>query len=133
MANALFSNAKEEFLAGDLDLEADDIKLVLYDTDDGSVSTGSDQFLDDIASAGIEATSSNLSGKSITDGVFDADDVTLSNVSGDECEAIIIYQDSGSDSSSTLLVYIDNATGLPVQPNDGDISIVFDSSGVFSL
>ena len=65
--------------------------------------------------------------KTTTLGVFDADNITFSSVSGDVSEALIIYRHTGTDSTSELIAYIDGATGLPVTPNGGDITITWDS------
>ena len=62
-------------------------------------------------------------------GVADADDLTFTTVTGDQVESLILYKDTGVEATSTLLVFIDNATGLPVTPSGGDIDIVW-SDGI---
>ncbi|HYJ46053.1 MAG TPA: hypothetical protein VEV81_05510 [Pyrinomonadaceae bacterium] len=81
---------------------------------------------DDIASAARVATAT-LASKTKTNGVADAADVTFTAVSGDVCEALIIWKDTGTESTSTLIAFLMNVTGLPVTPNGGDISVTFDS------
>ena len=131
MANAVYPAYKEACLDGSAeDLSSVNIKICLVDTGTYTYSA-THNFLDDIS--GIVATSGNLSGKSITDGAFDADNVTFSSVSGSSAEAIIVYYDSGSASTSRLICYIDTATGLPVTPNGGDITVTWDAGGIFSL
>jgi hypothetical protein len=117
-----------------IDLIDDNIKIALIDTADYTYSAAHD-FLNDVAGAAIVATSSNLSGKSVTGGVFDATDVTLTSVTGDVCEAIIIYKDTGTSSTSPLIAYIDSGAGLPVTPGGGNIDIIFDSGAnkIFAL
>ncbi len=135
MANALYPKWKEALLEGDADADImnGDVKVALVDTNDYTYDA-SHEFLDDVTGGAIVATSDNLGNKSNTDGVFDADDVTLSNVSGDESEALIIYVDTGSAESSRLVAYIDTGvTGLPVTPNGGDIIITWNASGIFAL
>ena len=68
-----------------------------------------------------------LAGKNAANGVADANDLTLTGVSGDASEALIIWKDTGDSATSPLLAYIDTATGLPVTPNSGDITIVWDN------
>jgi hypothetical protein len=63
----------------------------------------------------------------VADGTADAADVTLSTVTGDEAESIDIYQHSGVESTSLMIANIDTATGLPVTPNGGDITIAWDN------
>jgi hypothetical protein len=38
--------------------------------------------------------------KTVTDGVADANDVTLTAVTGDPSEALVIYKDTGTESTS---------------------------------
>jgi hypothetical protein len=71
-----------------------------------------------------------LTSKTITNGVFDAADKTLTAVTGDPSEAIILYKHTGTESTSNLIVFID---GLSVTPNGGDIVIQWHASGIFAL
>lgn len=127
MANALFAKALEGFANADIDWTADNIKAVLVDhgTDTPNVST--DQFLSDISAGARVATSGNLTGKTSTNGVLDADDVTFPLVSGVSAESIVIYQDTGNAATSRLIAYIDTGTGLPVTPGGGDILFTWDN------
>lgn len=88
-------------------------------------------FFDDIASGGRIATAT-LASKTKTNGVADAADVTYSAVTGDVSEAIIIWKDTGTESTSRLIAFIQNATGLPVTPNGGDITIAWDN-GLYKI
>ena len=135
MANALYDKGREGFLDGSIDWDTNTIKVVLVDTNDYTVNLATHDNLDDIPSAARVATSGALTGKTVTGGVADADDVTFSSVTGDQSEALIIYKDTGTESTSRLIAYIDSATGLPVTPNGGDISVVFDngSNKIFKL
>ena len=135
MANALYDKGREKFLRGEVSWNSDDIKVVLVDLADYTQDLANDEFLSDIAVAGRVATSPNLSSKITTDGVADAADVTFSLVTGDQSEAIVIYKDTGLDSTSPLIAFIDTATGLPVTPNGGDITVQFDNGAnkIFKL
>lgn len=135
MANALYDKGRQAFLDGDIDWSNDTIKVMLVDTADYTVNLSTHDFKDDVASGGIVATSGALASKTSTNGVADAADVTLSAVTGDPCEALIIFKDTGSSATSALIAYIDTATGLPVTPNGGDITITWDngSNKIFKL
>ena len=135
MADSLYDHGREGFLAGDIDWDGDDIKLVLVDEDDDTPDLANDEDLADRAAGARVSTSGNFSTKTVSAGVADADDVTLSSVSGDESESIDIYQDSGVESTSRLIANIDAATGLPVTPNGGDITVQWDSGAnrIFKL
>jgi hypothetical protein len=127
MASALYDKGREGFLDGSIDWDTDDIRLILIDAADYTVNLGSHDFLDDVPSGARVATSGALSGKTVTAGVADANDVTLSAVTGDPSEAIVFYKNTGTESTSRLIAYVDSATGLPVTPNGGDIIIQFDN------
>lgn len=135
MANALYDKGREGFLDGSIDWDSDDIRVILIDTDDYTVNLATHDNLDDIPAAARVATSGSLTGKSVTNGVADADDVVFGSVSGDQCEALVIYKHTGSETTSRLIGYIDSATGLPVTPNGGDITVQWDngSNKIFKL
>jgi phage tail sheath gpL-like len=133
MANALYAKGRESFLKGEISWSADNIKTVLVDTATYSVDLANHQFLSDIPVGERVATSANLTAKTTTAGTADAADVTFSSVSGDQSEALVVYQDSGAEGTSRLIAYIDTASGLPVTPNGGDVSVQWDAAGIFTL
>ena len=135
MANALYDKGREGFLDGSIDWDTDNIKVVLVDTADYIVNLGTHQFFSDVPAIGRVATSVNLTGKTVTAGVADAGDVTFTAVTGDQSEALVIYQDTGVETTSRLIAYIDTGTGLPVLPNGGDIVVQWDAGAnrIFKL
>lgn len=137
MANALFDKGRESFLSQNpaLDWDTDTILLVLVDHGSDTPVPATDQFLSDIGAGARIATSSALGSKTVTSGVADAADVTLTSVSGASVESIVIYKDTGVAGTSPLIAYIDTATGLPVTPNGGNITISWDNGAnkIFKL
>lgn len=135
MANALYDFGREGFLAGDIDWDANDIRLILIDEADDTIDLAVDDNLDDRAAPSRVATSGAFASKTTTAGVADAADVTLSTVTGDPAESIDIYKHTGTESTSRLIANIDTATGLPVTPNGGDIIVQWDSGAnkIFKL
>lgn len=129
MVNSLYGLGREAFLTGDIAWDTDDIKLILVDSADyPAKDINADQFRDPaIPNAAEVAVSGNFTTKTTTLGTADADDVTLSAVTGDESEEIVIFQDTGVETTSRLIADIDSATGLPVTPNGGDIVVSWDS------
>lgn len=127
MANALYDYGRESFLTGSINWASDSIKVVLVDTGAYTPNLATHQFLSDVPVGARIATSGALSGKTTTAGVADASDVTFSSVTGTSCEALVIYKDTGVAGTSILIAYIDTATGLPVTPNGGDITVVWDN------
>jgi hypothetical protein len=133
MANSLYLKAKESFLNGSINMVANTITIALVDTGVYTYSS-SHQFRNEVANNAV-ISSTTLTNKTITNGVFDADDATFSSVTGANCEALLIFQDTGIQTTSRLIAYIDSATGLPILPNGGDISVAFSSgsSKIFAL
>jgi len=127
MANALYDKGREGFLGATIDWDGDNIKIILSDAADYVKNLATDNALDDVAAGARVATSGNLSSKTITDGVADAADETWTSVSGDVSEEIVCYMDSGVESTSLLIFNLDTATGLPVTPGGGDITVAWDS------
>ena len=135
MANVLYDKGRQGFLDGSIDWDTDDIRAILIDTADYTVNLSTHDNHDDIPGAARVAVSGALTTKTVVDGVADADDVTFSAVSGDECEAIVLYKHTGTESTARLIAYIDDATGLPVTPNGGDIEVQWagGASKIFKL
>jgi hypothetical protein len=136
MANALYDAGRNAFLLGDIDWAADDIRAVLIDAADYTVNLSTHDNLDDIPSGARVATlAASIGGKSGSAGVADANDITFPAVTGDPSEAVVLYKHTGTETTSTLIAYIDSATGLPVTPNGGDINVAWDSGAnkIFKL
>lgn len=139
MANALYDKARQAFLEGGspavLNWLTDNVKVVLVDTGQYTVDLANHQYLSSVPVGARISTSGNLTGKTSTGGVADAADITFSAVSGASIEAIVIYRDTGVEATSPLIAYIDTATGLPVTPNGGDITVQWDNAAnkIFKL
>lgn len=133
MANKLYPSAKQKFLEGSIDLSSDTIKVSLL-TSAYTYSSAHD-FHDDLA--GIVATET-LSGKSVTDGVFDASDITWAAASlgsGSTITQAVIWKDTGTSGTSPLILHIDNARGLPFTTASVDQPLEWDNGGdkIFAL
>jgi len=145
MANALYGLARQSFLSQSpaMDWDTDTIKDMLVDTGNYTVSINTHQYMNTntLAAAAKVGTPQTLGSKTVTLGVADADDVTHTAVTGASVEAIVLWKDGGgggttaSGTTDPLIAYIDTATGLPVTPNGGDISITWDngSNKIFAL
>jgi hypothetical protein len=140
MANALYPKWKEAIIQGsansDLDGTTDTgVWVALYDVGAGGAYDSADEFYSSI-SAGVVGTPVEIGAtKSYTGGVFDGANVTFSAVTGDPCEALVIYRKTaGANTEWRLVAYLDTGvTGLPVTPNGGDITVTWNASGIFAL
>lgn len=131
MANGVYVSAKNLFLSAQLNWLTDSVKVCLVSAD-YIPNLATHDFLADVS--GIVATSSALQNKTVSAGIADADNITLSAVTGSEVVALVVFQDTGSAATSNLIAYVDTGTNLPVTPNGGPVEIVFDPAlGVFYL
>ena len=142
MANALFDPGREGFLAGEIDWDTAVIKAALVR---GYTFSAAHKFVSDVTGAGgtLVATSAALVSKTVASGVADAADVTFSAVgAGAAITGILVFQSSavtgGADvaaSAQRVIAFVDTATGLPVTPNGGDITIQWDAGAnrIFKL
>lgn len=130
MSNTIYPKGREGFAGGDVAWDSDTIKLVAVDS--GYVYSSAHDFLDDVGAAARVATSSAFTTKSITDGVLDADDVTLASLpAGDTITAIIVFQDTGVEATSRLLLFFDtksDTTAISVATNGGDVVVSWSNS-----
>jgi len=127
MANTFYPKGRQGFAGGDVAWDTDTIKLVAVDAT--YVYDAAHDFLDDVAALARIATSSAFTTKTIVDGVLDADNVTLSSVPvGDTITGIIVYQDTGVEATSRLLMFFDtkgDTTPISVETNGGDITVTW--------
>lgn len=80
--------------------------------------------LDDFSAARVGSDGA-IANKTRTNGVADGDDVTFSAVTGATVEGIIIYKDSGVESTSTVIAWIDGKTQVEcaATTNSGAVSL----------
>lgn len=145
MANSLFAAFKAVQL-GDgavtgftpVNWEADDIRAVLVDQADADTTTNINTYQDladvilaaRVAVAALASKTAALSSNTLT---LDAADTVFTAVTGDQAEAVALYQHTGVEGTSLLIVNFDTFTsGMPVTPNGGDIEIQWNASGIFS-
>lgn len=137
MANQLFDKGREGFLAGLIDWDTAVIKAALLRTYTSTSISSTHEFMSHVTaiSGAVVATSGAFATKTVTSGVADADDVTFTAVpAGAAIPTLVIYQASavtgGVDVAATaqrIIAFLDTATGLPVTPNAGDITVVWSS------
>lgn len=123
MASSLYNKGRQAFLSGSINFSSDTIKIVGVDTADYTVDLAVHDFLDDVP-VGARIATATLSGKTVTDGVADCSDITLTAVTGDPISAAVVYKDTGTAATSPLIAYIELG---PVTPNGMDITLVVDS------
>lgn len=118
-----------------VDLDSDTIKAMFVDQADDTPAAA-DDFIDDIASAArVPAIGScpSLGTKtigSVGTGIFDAADTVFSSLTGDQSEWLLLFKDTGTESTSDIICAWDTATGLPLTPNGADVTVVWAAGGI---
>jgi hypothetical protein len=142
MASALFNPGREGFLDATIDWDTATIKVALVR---GYTFNAAHKFVSDVTTASgvLAATSGALTGKTVTDGIADAVDVTFTAVASNAGNhSLLIFQSSavtgGADvaaSAQRLIGWIDTGTNLPIVPNGGDVTIGWDNGAnkIFKL
>lgn len=134
MANALYDKAREEYLDGLLDWGADDVRVCLARST--YTFSAAHTSMSDVG-ATDNGRSAALGSKTVTGGVADAADTSLTATSAVACNALVIFKHTGTDSTARLIAYIDTPTsGLPFTPAAGQtVNITWDngSNKIFKL
>lgn len=128
MANALYGKGREAFANGGINFGTDTIKAILVDTSAYTVSIDVHDNLDDIPAGARIGSAVALTSKTNTLGVCDCADISFTGLtSAPSIEALVIYKDTGTESTSTLIIYIDTATGLPVTAGATQVDVTIDN------
>jgi hypothetical protein len=148
MANALYDKGRNAFARGDILWKAtggSTIRALLVDAAGYTPDLAADELLSAIPAGarvanGGAQTRAGAPALTLLDpvaGVCDANDITFTAVSaGGALEYIVIFRDDGvADASSPLIALIDTATGLPVTPGGGNITVAWDDGAnkIFKL
>jgi hypothetical protein len=122
MANTVYPKGAEKILSGAINLQTNTIKAALVSSTYAYGATH--EF---VSSLGTRiGTDQTLANKSVTGGVFDADDLDFGPLPpGNTVKAIVVYQDTGNTSTSPVLLYLDSGptVGLPFTTNGGALTV----------
>lgn len=120
MANKFYPKGAEKVLNGAIDFSTDTIAVGLVSN--AYTFSVNHEFLSSLGS--LVGTPQVLAGKTITDGVLDADDAQFGALApGSTVKALAIFKDTGNPSTSPLLCYLDEVTGFPFATNGGEVAI----------
>lgn len=134
MANALYDPGREGFLDGTIDWDTGDIRAMLVLSTYTFVA--SHKFITDLGAVDNGRTAA-LGTKTVTNGVADAADTSLTATAASASKAIVVFQHTGADATARLIAYIDTPTsGLPFTPSAGQtVNIAWDNGAnkIFKL
>lgn len=124
ITSSKYDKFSEELGNGNIDLVNDDIRAMLVNSGAYTPDFVNDEFLSDVpGGARIATMSTMLSGRTLVGPVFDIEDYTFPAVSGDEINGLLIYKNTGVESTSVLIAYLDNGSNMPLTPEGVDILI----------
>ena len=123
--NAFYPKFKESLLKGEINLTTDTIVAYAVDLADYTYSAAHEALADLPVAARVAVTGA-LASKTVVNGKFDSANPTLPSVTGDEFEAIILYDQT----ADRLMAYYDGYTQTPTGNN---IDITVDALGWFDL
>ncbi len=127
-ANALYDYGRNQFAMAGIKWAAsggDTVKAALVSSS-YTPNLASDQFWSTV-SPYVVGTPQQIPLSDPVAGVCNGGGVTFSAVTGSQVKYVVIYKDTGTPSTSPLIACLDTATGLPVTPNGGNITITWDS------
>lgn len=133
MANAYYTAFANGLPRAEYDLDTATIKVALVRSYTFSAAHST---MADVTGAGgvINGTSAALANPTVTAGVFDADDTTITTTSSGSTHVLILFQASavtgGADvaaASQKLIAHYDTGTGLPVTPGAGSLAVAWNS------
>lgn len=125
MANMLYTKAKEKLMQGQLNLLTDDIRVAIV-SNAYVQSMTTDEFLSEVDDH-ILGTPMVLTGRSITGGAFDGDNLNFTGIAlGATTEGVVIYKHTGDPATSPLIFYADQIQGFPLTTSGAAVEIVWD-------
>ena len=116
-----------------IDFNADNIRIALIDNAVATVVAGTVDYAE--ISAALVGAATDLTGEIVNNpGIFDADDGTITAVTGASVEQLVVFKWSGVEATSPIShAYDSTTTGLPLTPNGGDITVTWAGGGILQI
>ena len=140
MPNAIFNSFKRDIANGSINLATDAVKIMLVGsayTPNIDTHTKRSDVTNEVSGTGYTAGGIALVNKTVTmnttsdKGVFDADDITLSNATITARGAVLYKARGGVSSADELIAYLD--FGADITSTAGNFNIAFDANGIITI
>jgi len=146
MASVVYNEFKRANAAGEIDLNADDIRAILVMTNttadtenDAKVYVGDLTTLDESDATGYarQALATEAVNKDDANdrAEFDADDVSFSGMSGDatrDYQGVVLYKHVTNDADSPLIAFIE-FSNQPLSKSATTVSVPWNAEGILQL
>ena len=120
MANQYYPKGAEKTFNGAINYLTDDICAVLVSN--AYTLSNTHEFASELGA--LIGTPQALANKATVGGVFDADDVAFGALApGNTVKAVVLIKYTGNLSTSPLICYLDEVTGLPLATNGGAVTV----------
>ena len=132
MANGLYTQFYDQLMEKTIDLSADQINVALLDINYVVDLANDTTYAASVTPTGAEIDTGILTGKTITDGIFNADNYEFPNVvHGTNAKYVVVYHNP----SGYLMAYFDTNTTGPINiPCVGnDIHTEWNATGIFAF
>ena len=140
MANAIFNSFKRDIANGSINLATDAVKIMLVGsayTPNIDTHTKRSDVTNEVSGTGYTTGGIALVNKTVTmnttsdKGVFDADDLTISNATITARGAVLYKARGGVSSADELIAYLD--FGADITSTAGNFNIAFDANGIITI
>jgi hypothetical protein len=129
MANTFYPKGAQKILGAQINFATDAITVALVS--DSYTYSAAHEFLSEVGT--LVGTPVALTGKATTGGVFDAADPSFGALApGNTVKALALFKDTGNPTTSPLIAYLDEVTGLPFATNGGEVSVPW-SNGPYKI
>jgi len=146
MASVVYNEFKRANAAGEIDLNADDIRAILVMTNttadtenDAKVYVGDLTTLDESDATGYARQALTTEAVNKDDAndraEFDADDVSFSGMSGDatrDYQGVVLYKHVTNDADSPLIAFIE-FSNQPLSKSATTVSVPWNAEGILQL
>lgn len=139
-ASVKYNSFKRDIMNGSIDLDTDTIKCMLVTssyTPDQDAHDKRDDITNEVSGTGYTAGGFELDNKTVTvdntdnEGVFDADDETLSTATITARGAVCYKSRGGASSADELIVYID--FGSDITSTGGNFVVTWNAEGILNI
>lgn len=134
MASGIYDKGLAEIMSGNIDLINADLSCGLVNSTLYTPDFAGHADLSSVPEAAL-ISEADLTGKSLDNTTFRADDTVFPQVAGDEVSAVLIFVNADTVEASKLVCYLDSAIEFPITPDGTDITVRWDSgqNGIFRL
>jgi len=141
ITTAIPNAAKKHFIAGDIDFDANTIKVMLLNNTH-TTNIDTQEYIDDVSTneisgTGYTAGGATLGTKTVTqDNTNDLAYADAANTQWDGADFTayyaVVYRDTGTPGTSPIIMIVD-LDGAETVPEDGTFEIAWNASGIFKI